>query len=59
MTEINGFPQKAEQNTEQLVFNLADEMGISIRLYDIKASDTLSKRERLVGLLQLCLKAEN
>ena len=27
MIEINGFPQKAEENTEQLVVDMADEMG--------------------------------
>ena len=32
MIEINGFSQKAKENTEQLVIDLADEMGISIRL---------------------------
>ena len=47
MIEINGFPQKAEKNTEQLVIDLADEMSISVRLYDIKASHRLSKREKL------------
>ena len=46
MIEINGFPQKAEENTEQLVTDLADEMGISVRLYDIKASHRLPKREK-------------
>ena len=50
MIEINGFLHKAEENTEQLVVDLADEVGISIRLYDIKASHRLSKRQRLVGL---------
>ena len=30
--EINGFPQKAEKNTEQLFIDLANEMGISTRL---------------------------
>ena len=44
MIEINEFPHKAEENTEQLVVDLADEMGICIRLYDIKASHRLSKR---------------
>ena len=53
MIEINGFPQKTEENTEQLpvVIDLADEMGISIRLYDIKASHRLSNREKAIGLL--------
>ena len=39
MIEIDGFPQNTEENTEQLpiVIDLADEMGISIRL---------SKREK-------------
>ena len=45
MIEINGFPQKAEEITEQLVTDIAD-MGIAIRLYDIKASHRLSKREK-------------
>ena len=44
MIEINGFSHKAEENTEQLVVDLADEMGIAIRLYDIKASHRLSER---------------
>ena len=48
MTEINGLPQKAEENTEQLVIDLADEMGISIKLYDIKASHRREKT--LLGL---------
>ena len=47
MTEINGLPQKAEENIEQLVIDLADEMGISIRLLKLlKASHRLSKREK-------------
>ena len=48
MIEINEFPQKTEENTEQLVVDLADETGISTRLYDIKASHRREKR--LVGL---------
>ena len=44
MIEINRFPHKGEENTEQLVVALADEMGVSIRLYDIKASHRLLKR---------------
>ena len=35
-----------EKNAEKLVTDLADEMGISIRLYNIKASYRLSKREK-------------
>ena len=46
MIEINGFPQKEEEDTKQLVTDLADEMGISIRLYDIKANHRLSQREK-------------
>ena len=44
--EINGFPQKAEENNERLVIDLVDDMDISIRLYDIRASHRLSKREK-------------
>ena len=45
MIEINGFPQKVEENNEQLVIDLADDMDISIRLYDIKARHRLSERK--------------
>ena len=48
--EENGFPQKVKKNTEQLVIDLASEMGISIRLYVTEASHRLSKREKLIGL---------
>ena len=37
MIEINLFPRQAEENTEQLFVNLADETGISVRLYDYKS----------------------
>ena len=46
MIEMNGLSQKTEENTEQLVIDLVDEMGISIRLYDIKASHRLRKTEK-------------
>ena len=32
MIEMNGFPQKVKENTEQLVIDLAYQMGISTRL---------------------------
>ena len=55
---INAFPQKAEENTEQLVVDLADEMGISIRLLKLlKASHRLSKRGKAGGAIIVTLKS--
>ena len=58
MIEIKEFPQKAEENTEQLVIDLDDEMGISIRLLKLlKASHRLSKREKAGRAIIVTLKS--
>ena len=58
MIEINEFPQKAEENTEQMVIDLADEMGISTRLLKLlKTSHRLSKREKAGRAIIVTLKS--